>query len=61
MGKIKEIPIFPEYEEEYTCKRCGCNLSRHVRVTNCKFGGEGLGNVKLDVCANCLNGTNLRD
>ena len=61
MGKITELPVFPEYKEVFTCKRCGCNLPREVVVISGKLSGYGLGFPRMEICANCLNGTNLRD
>ncbi len=60
MGKITELPVYPEHKEAFTCKRCGCHLGKDVAVTTHKFGCSGLGYPTVHVCGNCLNGTNLQ-
>ena len=59
MAKIKELPQ-EEFKFSFTCKRCGSNLHSPTSLANHKFGGPELGFVKMDICGNCFNGSNLR-
>lgn len=60
MSKIKELPVYPEHKEMFTCKRCGCNFGRRVVLITHKFGGPGIGFASTHVCGNCLNGTEFK-
>jgi hypothetical protein len=59
MNQIKELP-YEEFTPVFVCKRCGANNVSATSLGTHKFGAATLGFTKMDLCANCFNGSNLR-
>jgi transcription elongation factor Elf1 len=58
MSKIKEIPS-ELFNPIFTCKRCGANIFSPTSLGTHKFGAASIGFVKMKVCSNCFNGSDI--